>query len=606
MEIVAPHNGHGLLNENKYIRDGSKTVLNEKNFDGIDCDYVTPNNLHSTVNDDAFEIGKRFNPKQTEPATGTVEPKQDNDVISNKLGTESRDVAQKVEVKVTLPTFEIEHFPIRAMPPINNTFPKSSGCCCNCHCGSSHRHELERTDQFRRSMLQQRRSSPSVLRQGFELGESFDRRTWTLPSMFSSHPYWAGNTNLVIANSNNNCAVVSDRTETNDRESERHDSTTSGTPEGYGVESGSPSSTINKKWQLGIVKNKGLLMLVLTLVIITISTLTALIYFVVLGNRSGFNHGVTSTPSNISVPKVPIVDIKLNQTLVCGVFPQQYLPSRSVQGRSSNINTGFQFNPMMPENDTRTNVTGRVTGSTPASILQYPWQVSLWAEGRGMTCGGSIILKNWILTAAHCTAAKPRASSWTAYVGMSALSLKDNSPAQKREISQIIQNSLYDDITYDYDVSLMKLKSDLVFNDYVQPICLPPPNHVFPSGMPCYVSGWGELDDSGNSPHPDVLQHAQIDIIGNETCSRPDWLQNLLTSRMLCAGKIEGKKDACQGDSGGPLSCYVPDEGVWMLAGSVSWGIGCGQPKLPGVYARMTFFTEWIWRSIAQNDQSVV
>ncbi|XP_078495496.1 uncharacterized protein LOC144750627 isoform X2 [Ciona intestinalis] len=305
MEIVAPHNGHGIFNENKYILDGSKTVLNGKNFDGIDCDYVTPNNLHSAqVNEDAFEIGKRFNPKQTIPATSTVESKQDNDVISNKLEAESRDVTRKAEVKVTLPTFEIEHFPIRAMPPINNTFPKSSaGCCCNCHCGSSHRHELERTDQFRRSMLQQRRSSPSVLRQGFELGESFERRTWTLPAMFSSHPYWAGNGNLVIANSNNNSAAVSDRTESNDRESETHDSTASETPADCGVEGGSPSSTINEKWQLGIVKNKGLLMLVLTLVIITISTLTALIYF-----------GVTSTPSNMSVPKVPIVDVMLNQS----------------------------------------------------------------------------------------------------------------------------------------------------------------------------------------------------------------------------------------------------------------------------------------------------
>lgn len=60
---------------------------------------------------------------------------------------------------------------------------------------------------------------------------------------------------------------------------------------------------------------------------------------------------------------------------------------------------------------------------------------------------------------------------------------------------------------------------------------------------------------------------------------------------MLCAGHREGGKDACQGDSGGPLVARN------ALIGVVSWGIGCGNPEFPGVYANVANLREWILNS---------
>uniref|UniRef100_A0A183C239 Peptidase S1 domain-containing protein n=1 Tax=Globodera pallida TaxID=36090 RepID=A0A183C239_GLOPA len=154
----------------------------------------------------------------------------------------------------------------------------------------------------------------------------------------------------------------------------------------------------------------------------------------------------------------------------------------------------------------------------------------------------------------------------------------------------IFIHPLYQIVHSAYDAALLRISPVPKFDDFIWPICLPTrPATV--NGM-CVVTGWGRLAEGGK--RPTKLREIHVPVMRTTTCnSVQHYSGRLHYPSMICAGFNAGKSDACQGDSGGPLQCQNA-KNVWELQGIVSWGIGCANPKFPGVYTKMFVICPWV------------
>ncbi|XP_040886209.1 ovochymase-1 [Toxotes jaculatrix] len=236
----------------------------------------------------------------------------------------------------------------------------------------------------------------------------------------------------------------------------------------------------------------------------------------------------------------------------------------------------------------------RIIGGQEAWAHSWPWQVSLRVASTP-ACGGAIIGPLWVISAAHCFIRYNKASLWTVLAGKHDLDNPDEPEQQLVGVSVIITHYGYNAQTKERDMALLKLQQPLVFNLFVRPI------DIWMTPLPlfrkCSITGWGSTRENG--PRVNRLQEVNVTILPPDVCNQ--YYLGRIRSSMFCAGKDGGGADACQGDSGGPLSCFTGSR--YELAGLVSWGVGCGRARRPGVYTRIQTHTQWMYDIM--NDQDM-
>ena len=123
----------------------------------------------------------------------------------------------------------------------------------------------------------------------------------------------------------------------------------------------------------------------------------------------------------------------------------------------------------------------RIVGGSEAES-PIPWQVR-WND-----CGGTILDEYTILTAAHCGTNSYRR------VLAGALSLQNgfphDPPIQLIHVKEVIWHHKFNETTWDFDYSILKLRDPLTFNSNVKPACLPKSEN-FDAGHSALASGWG-------------------------------------------------------------------------------------------------------------------
>ncbi|XP_034070853.1 coagulation factor VII [Gymnodraco acuticeps] len=220
---------------------------------------------------------------------------------------------------------------------------------------------------------------------------------------------------------------------------------------------------------------------------------------------------------------------------------------------------------------------------------QCPWQ-ALLTERNIFTCGAIVLSNRWVLTAAHCVWRKP-AHVFNVTVGEHDLNVEERTE-QRRRVVKVVIHRAYNKSSSDSDMALLKLQRPVKLGPYVVPVCLPARNSSFSRTLASVrestVSGWGRVAQRG--PAAGVLQRLVLPRVPLQECRLHSNLT--ITKNMLCAGLKAGGSDACEGDSGGPLVTRYKK--TWFLTGVVSWGKGCANRNLYGVYSRVSNFLGWI------------
>ena len=241
-------------------------------------------------------------------------------------------------------------------------------------------------------------------------------------------------------------------------------------------------------------------------------------------------------------------------------------------------------------------------------------------------CGGSVIERNLVLTAAHCMKfwqVRPmRIIFGTSYPTL------DGPDRTERNIANFSTHPLYNTEkgkAY-YDVAVVVLDEELDFSDRIRKVRLPTEAKVDGShrnGHSATLTGWGEYEPkSGGTPE---LRHTQLEIFAEQYCNKTRFetdsplVPNLFSSPVFCAGlslihnchyihfymkPLEAQSKqvknifcllgyhagitglSCNGDSGGPLVEFNSTEEHYVQVG-IAQGGTCMSRTKPAIFSRI-------------------
>ena len=285
----------------------------------------------------------------------------------------------------------------------------------------------------------------------------------------------------------------------------------------------------------------------------------------------------------------------------------------------------------------------RIYNGDIATEGAWPWQVGLLNNIddtilNRQFCGGSLISRSWVLTAAHCVFEEQDngkgvvtdPGSISILVGTNYLL---DGEGEVIPVARIFAHPDYDPLLTDNDIALIALAHPPTARGLV-PIQLATPDleaQIAAAGTEAVVIGWGKLE-SGKFPVD--LRQATVEIFNSAECNKslidarageakafldeikdflgvPDdaaeraWelllaaAEGPMTQNMICSGYRDTPRGSCNADSGGPLMVKLPD-GAYVQVGIVSWGnigendVGCETEGHYAAYTRVANYADWI------------
>lgn len=246
------------------------------------------------------------------------------------------------------------------------------------------------------------------------------------------------------------------------------------------------------------------------------------------------------------------------------------------------------------------------TQPTQTTIGKWPWQVSIWRfqdlnAKIYLWCTGTLIGKQWVLTAARCFDEKRLSFTLVAF-GRTDFSTAENG-SDWRAVGSVFCHPSYDSKTRVNDICLIKLSTEIHYNDKIRPVCLPDEADVISEGDKCVLTGWNVPKSSTSRSR--ILQETKIQILPKQNCNSLLNGKQAFPTDHFCAGTDNQIIGPCVWLEGDPIVCNnsVNNVPTYTLRGVMSLNVsGCNSATgRPGGFTNVEKYRTWLSSTMTKS-----